>query len=98
MNLGRDTAHERLVQVAVAENPATAQMIQDLLRQAGIRSLVKNTDSLFSVTGGMGGMPFTIEVFVLEGDAPAAEAILADERPARTEQIASPRKRYRKRS
>ncbi len=83
--------------VAVAENPATAQMVQDLLKQAGIRSMVKNTDSLASITGGVGGMPFTIEVYVLEGDAGTAEAILADEHPARPEQIAAPRRRYRKR-
>ncbi len=85
------------MQVAVAENPATAQMIQDLLRQAGIHSLAKNTDSAFSVTG-VSTLPFTIEIFVLEGDAGIAEAILSESRPSRPEQLPAPKRRYRKRS
>jgi hypothetical protein len=93
----RDRAREPLVQVAVAENPATAQMIQDLLKQAGVRSLAKNTDSAFSVTG-VASLPFTIEIFVLEGDAGVAEAILSDSRPARPEQLPAPKRRYRRRS
>ncbi len=95
MSVQRDRSHEPLVQVAVAENPATAQMIQDLLQQYHIRSMTKNTDGAFTVTG---GLPFSIEIYVLEGDAGAAEAVLSEHRPAPPQQLPPPRRRYRKRT
>lgn len=97
MNEPRDRSHEPLVQAAVAENPATAQMIQDLLRQAGIRSMVKNTNDASPFLGGS-ALSFTLEIFVLEGDAVAAEAILSDNRPAPPPRLGPGRRRYRKRS
>ena len=96
MNEGRDRAREPMMQVAVAENTATAQMIQDLLGQAGIRSLLKNTNDASQFTGG--SLPFTLQIFVLEGDAAAAEVLLADERPVPARQLGSGRRRYRKRT
>lgn len=72
----RDRAHERLVRAAVAENPTTAELIRDTLAEAGIRSMVKNCDNLSVVYGGVAAGPWSLEVWVLEGDAAAAAAIL----------------------
>ncbi len=76
----RDRRRERLVRAAVAENPATAEMIRDALEQAGIRSMLKNRDPI-AAYGGAIGSPWTTEVWVLEGDADAAAAVLGG-RPA----------------
>lgn len=71
----RDRARERLVRVAVAENPTTASMIRETLTGAGIQSMLKNRDAT-SVIWGTAGTPWSVEVWVLEGDAEAAAAVL----------------------
>lgn len=71
----RDIERERLVRVAVAENAATAQIIRDTLATAGIRSLLRNRDNASAYLGSLAA-PFTLEVYVLEGDAGAASALL----------------------
>jgi hypothetical protein len=73
----RDLARERLVRVAVAENPATAQLICDALTEAGIRSMLRNRDNASAYLGSLAA-PFALEVYVLEGDADAASALLGD--------------------
>jgi hypothetical protein len=77
--------------VAVAENPATAEFLEGLLRAAGIRCMMKSTGPAPSVIGA--GVLSTFDVFVLEGDAAAAEAALSDELPARPEQLPAPERR-----
>lgn len=77
MTGGRDIERERLVRVAVAENPATAQLIQDALAEAGIRSMLRNRDSAAAYLGSLAA-PFALEVFVLEGDADVAAALLGN--------------------
>ncbi|MFN8558044.1 MAG: DUF2007 domain-containing protein [Dehalococcoidia bacterium] len=79
MSERRDRARERLVRAAVAENPATADMVRDTLRAAGIPSMLKNVDAL-SVSWGGQAPPWALEVWVLEGDADLAAALLGGER------------------
>ena len=77
----RDRARERLVRVAVAETLITAQMLQEQLAQAGIRSMLKNRDGTAVAMGGSYAQPFAMELFVLEGDADAASALLGGPPP-----------------
>jgi hypothetical protein len=70
---------EPLVKVAVAENPLTAQLIQDSLAEAGIRSLLRNRDGAAVVLGTLGAGSWSIDVYVLAGDADAASVILGGE-------------------
>src|SRR5581483_12308625 len=58
----RDRRGERLVRLAVAEDPATAEVWRDALEQAGIRSLVRNVDTLAAWSG---GAALTLELLVL---------------------------------
>ena len=78
---GRDRSRERLVRVAVAETPLTAQVIQDSLRDAGIPSVARNRDGAAITLGGLGGLLFSVDIFVLEGDADAANALLGGPPP-----------------
>lgn len=64
------------MRIAVAEDPATAEVWRDALEQAGIRSLVRDVDTPAAWSGGAG---LTFEVLVLEGDADAARAIVGAE-------------------
>ena len=73
----RDLARERLVRVAVAENPATAQLIRDALGDAGIRSMLRNRDNASAYLGSVAA-PFALEIYVLEGDADVASALLGN--------------------
>jgi hypothetical protein len=77
----RDPAREPLVRVAVAADDFEAQLMHDQLAAAGIRSMVREQDALASA--GIVGVasPFSREIFVLEGDAERAAAVLA-EKPA----------------
>ena len=77
----RDRQRERLVRAAVAENQFTAEMIRQTLAQAGIRSMLKNRDGA-SVTFGGSQSAWSMEVWVLEGDAEAAAALLGGDPPA----------------
>ena len=72
----RDLARERLVRVAVAENPITAELIRETLTAAGIRCMTKNRDGLSVMFGGSTPVPWALEIWVLEGDADAASALL----------------------
>ena len=72
----RDRRRERIVRVAIAENSFTAEMLRAQLQEAGIRSLIRNRDSGNAVFGGMGGVNYSLEVMVLEGDADLAAAVL----------------------
>ncbi len=78
MNSQRDRRGERLVRLAVAEDPVSAEVWRDALEQAGIRSLVRNVDTLAAWSG---GAALTLELLVLEGDLEAARAIV-DAEPA----------------
>lgn len=75
---GRDRSRERLVRVAIAENPLTAHLIEETLARAGIRCMVKNRDPV-SVAQGVLASPWALEVYVLEGDADAASLALGGE-------------------
>lgn len=75
---GRDRRRERLVRVAVAGNMFTAELLKQQLREAGIRSLVRNREGGSGVIGGIAG---TFEVFVLEGDTDLAAAVLGGPPP-----------------
>ena len=77
----RNRKDERLVRVSVAENAMTAQFIRDELAAAGIRSLARNKDAVGVTWGGNLGFPFSIEIFVLEGDAERALTILGEPPP-----------------
>lgn len=72
----RDRTRERLVRLVVAENQATAALVEDALRHAGIRCLRKDTDAAAVTLGGNWAAPWSVEIWVLEGDADAAAAIL----------------------
>ena len=76
------------MRVAVAENGFTAEMLREQLQQAGVRSLVRNRDAGSVVVGGIGGLSYSFEVFVLEGDADLATAVLGGPPP---EALPSPR-------
>jgi hypothetical protein len=94
----RDRSREPLVKLAVAENPATGEMIRALLEQAGIPSLVKNTDALGVLAGPLWTSPFSVQIFVLAGDEPAAQAALAAAGFDTSTTLALPqRRRYRRR-
>ncbi len=93
MSPERDRAREPLVRVATAENPATADMLLDALKHAGIPAMSKNVDPLQAY--GL-ALPFTQEIFVLEGDAAAAEAVLGFSRPA-PKRLRAPLRRLRPR-
>jgi len=87
-----------LVQVAVAENIATADMIRDGLQATGIRALIKNIDPLSTLTGGgFGGLPYSFEIYVLESDAAAADVVLGKTAPPKRAQLPSGRHTYRRR-
>ena len=73
---GRDPRRERLVRVAVGGDAIEAELLHGILANAGIKVLVKNTDALSAYSGG--GVARSVELFVLEGDAGAARAILGD--------------------
>src|SRR6476646_352607 len=65
---------ERLVKVAFARSEPEAEMIQGLLREHGIESMVKRGPG-FDVPEFLAGGPR--QVFVLESDAEAAREALA---------------------
>lgn len=72
----RDRTREPLVRVAVAENELTAEEIRADLAAAGIRCMVKNRDATSVAWGGSVAASFSLEVFVLQGDAERATALL----------------------
>ncbi len=93
----RDRSREPLVKLAVAENPATGEMIRQLLEDAGVPSLVKNTDALGVLAGSLWTSPFAVQIFVLSGDEPAAQAALAAAGFDTATTLALPHRRYRRR-
>lgn len=93
----RDRSREPLVKIAVAENPATAELIRQILENAGIRCLIKNTDALGVIYGSGLTASYALQVFVLQGDETAALAALGDDRSgALPPPPLPPRRRYRK--
>ena len=94
----RDRGREKLVKIAVAENPPTAELIKQTLAGANIPCLIKNTDALGVIYGASLTGAFALQIFVLEGDEAAALEALGgpppDELPAPS---LPPRRRYRKR-
>jgi hypothetical protein len=74
----RDRRRERLVRVAVADNMFTAEFLRDRLKEAGIPSTMRNREGGAAVVGGIAG---TFELFVLEGDADLAAAVIGDGTP-----------------
>jgi hypothetical protein len=96
---GRDKSREPLVKIAVAENPATADLVRQVLEDAGIRCLAKNTDPLGVMYGTLWTSPFAVQIFVLAGDEAAAQAALAACGFDTGAPIALPaRRRYRRRT
>jgi hypothetical protein len=94
----RDRAREPLVKIAVAENPATGEMVQQVLADAGIRCLIKNTDPLGVMSGSLWTSPFAVQVFVLSGDESDAQAALASAGFDTSTMLALPRpRRYKRR-
>jgi hypothetical protein len=95
----RDRSREPLVRIAVAENPATAELVKQELAEAGINCLAKNTDALGVMSGSSWSSPFSVELFVLSGDEAAAQKILADQGFNTDAPIALPEKHhYRRRT
>jgi len=95
----RDKSREPLVKIAVAENPATADLVQQVLAEAGIHCLAKNTDPLGVMYGTLWSSPFSVQIFVLWGDESAAQAALAASGLDTSAPIALPtRRRSRRRS
>ncbi len=82
----RDRRRERLVRVAVADNTFTGEMLREQLREAGIPALLRNREGGVGVFAALGG---TFELFVLEGDAALASAVLGGDTPP--EPLPSPR-------
>jgi hypothetical protein len=74
----RDRRRERLVRVAVADNLFTAEFLRGQLEEAGIPCTMRNREGGAAVVGGIGG---TFELFVLEGDADLATAVIGDGTP-----------------
>ncbi len=64
------------MRVAVAESSLTAEMIRESLEQAGIPAMLRNLDAASVTLGGSAAAPWSVEVFVLEHDAPLASALL----------------------
>ena len=97
---GRDRSREPLVKIAVAENPATADLVKQVLDDAGIRCLAKNTDPLGVMSGQLWSSPFSVQIFVLSGDESAAQSALAacGFNTSETISLPAPRRRYRRRS
>ena len=94
----RDRSREKLVKVAVAENPPTAELIKQTLAEANIPCLIKNTSALGVIYGGGLSGSFALQVFVLEGDEAAALDALGGPPPDELPPPAlPPRRRYRKR-
>lgn len=96
---GRDRAREPLTKVAVAENPPTAELVRQLLDEAGIPCLVKNTDPLGVVYGSLWTSPFSVQIFVLSGDEAHAQAVLAAhgwDTSATLALPAAPKRRYKR--
>lgn len=73
----RDRSREPLVKIAVAENPATAELVKQILADSDVRCLVKNTDPLGVIYGSLWSSPFSAQIFVLAGDEGVAQAALA---------------------
>jgi hypothetical protein len=94
---GRDRSREPLVKLAVAENPATGEFVKQVLADAGIRCLVKNTDALGVLAGALWTSPFSVQIFVLSGDESAAQAALVAAGFDRREMVALPPARRRRR-
>jgi hypothetical protein len=87
------------VRIAVAENPATAELVKQELADAGINSMTKNTDALGVMSGSLWSSPFSVEIFVLSGDEAAAQKVLVDRGFNTDGPISLPEKRrYRHRS
>lgn len=76
MSAGRDRAREQLVRIAVADDPATAEIWRAALRDAGVEALVKNANPLTALSG---GAVLSLEVWVLQGDADEALTVLGAE-------------------
>lgn len=76
------------MKVAVAENPMTAELLAGMLSEAGIRCMVKDVGPAPAFLGA--GALASYEIFVLEGDAGAAAAVLSDELPERPQQLHGP--------
>ena len=94
----RDRSREKLVKIAVAENPPTAELIKQTLAEANIPCLVKNTSALGVIYGGGLSGSYALQVFVLEGDEIAAlEALGGGLREELPPPALEPRRRYRKR-
>jgi Putative prokaryotic signal transducing protein len=95
----RDRSREPLVRIAVAENPATAELVRQELADAGIQCMAKNTDALGVMSGSLWSSPFSVEMFVLSGDEAAAQQVLAEKGYKTDGPIALPSKRrYKRRS
>lgn len=75
----RDRSREPLVKIAAAENPSTAELVRQLLEEASIPCLIKNTDPLGVIYGSLLTSPFAVQVFVLSGDEARAQAVLAEQ-------------------
>jgi hypothetical protein len=73
----RDRSREPLVKIAVAENPATAELVRQTLAEDGIRCLVKNTDPIGVMYGSLWTSPFALQIFVLSGDEARAQELFA---------------------
>jgi Putative prokaryotic signal transducing protein len=93
----RDRSREPLVRIAVAENPATAELVKQELAEAGIQCMAKNTDALGVMSGSLWSSPFSVELFVLSGDEAAAQRVLAEKGFNTDGPIALPEKRRYKR-
>lgn len=76
------------MRVAVAENPMTAELLAGMLKEAGIRCMVKDVGPAPSFLGA--GALASFEIFVLEGDTDAATAVLSDDLPERPQQLRDP--------
>jgi hypothetical protein len=66
------------VLVADAENSQDAALMQELLEQAGIRCLVKNTDPLAGLSGSLWSSAYGQKLLVLEEDEARARAVLTE--------------------
>ena len=68
-----------LVRIAVAPDELVAHLWKGVLEDSGVKCLLKNTDYLSVMSGGLAA-PYSIQVFVLRRDAEKARRVLGLER------------------
>lgn len=68
---------DNLLRVTVAPTEIEAEMLAEQLRRHGVEPLVRIEDDVRAATRALGGLRWAYPIYVLEGDAERARAVLA---------------------